>query len=160
MNCWLWLAFFFVFVVLPEVIKAFQVQNDYLCILNPDGGISLAQRQRLQRQWLRTMKSVACRIARWKISRKVTMLLRWAKATTWKSRLQVLFALLMTFATDANKAMYEKSLEEGVTVYQILCAGLEALWGVMQLYFFQPKTHLFLTPKTRPLCTCTVSLTQ
>jgi hypothetical protein len=33
----------------------------------------------------------------------------------------------MTFATDANKAIYEKSLEEGVTVYQILCAGLEAM---------------------------------
>jgi len=33
----------------------------------------------------------------------------------------------MTFATGASKAIYEKSLEEGVTVYQILCAGLEAL---------------------------------
>ena len=76
MNCWLWLAFFFVFVVVPEMIKAFQVQNDYLCILNPDGGISLAQRQRLQRQWVRTTKSVAGRIAHWKISRKVTMLLQ------------------------------------------------------------------------------------
>jgi hypothetical protein len=76
MNCWLWLAFFFVFVVVPEMIKAFQIQNDYLCILNPDGGISLAQRQRLQRQWVRTTKSVAGRIAHWKISRKVTMLLQ------------------------------------------------------------------------------------
>jgi hypothetical protein len=54
-------------------------------------------------------------------------LFEWAKATTWKFRIQVLFALLMTFATDANKAIYEKSLEEGVTVYQILCAGLEAM---------------------------------
>jgi hypothetical protein len=33
----------------------------------------------------------------------------------------------MTFATDANRAMYEKSLEEGAGVYQILLAGLEAL---------------------------------
>jgi hypothetical protein len=76
MNCWLWLAFFFVFVVVPEIIKAFQVQNDYLCLLNPDEGISLAQRQRVQCQWVRTTKSVAGRIAHWKISRKVTMLLR------------------------------------------------------------------------------------
>jgi len=60
----------------------------------------------------------------WTVS---VFLFEWTKATTWKFRIQVLFALLMTFATGANKAIYEKSLEEGVTVYQILCAGLEAL---------------------------------
>ena len=57
----------------------------------------------------------------------LVFLFEWTKATTWKFRIQVLFALLMTFATDASKAIYEKSLEEGVTVYQILCAGLEAM---------------------------------
>jgi hypothetical protein len=33
----------------------------------------------------------------------------------------------MIFATDANRAMYEKSLEEGVGVYQVVLAGIEAL---------------------------------
>ena len=93
---WVWWVAGIVFVVLPELIKAFKVSNDYLCIVNPDGELLLASRQHLQIWWVRIIKYFVGQISRWNAS---IVLFNWARNTTWKFRFQFTFALFMTFAT-------------------------------------------------------------
>jgi hypothetical protein len=73
MNGWIWLALGFVFIVVPEGIKASEVCYDCLYIVNPDGRLLLASRQRPQSRWVRKMRSCAGWIFSLTIFRKVRL---------------------------------------------------------------------------------------
>ena len=100
--------------LVAELIKVLRVRNElYLYVLNPDKSILLASRQQNQHLWIKKTRSCAA------------CLFKWAKATTWKFRIKLVLALLMTFATGADRVMHEKIIE-GASLYETMLAGLEA----------------------------------
>ena len=93
---WIWCVVGIAFIVLPELVKAFRVSNDYLCIVNPDGELLLASRQRPQLWWVQSIKYIVGQISCWNAS---VFLFNWAQSTTWEFRFKFTLALCMTFAT-------------------------------------------------------------
>ncbi len=94
---WIWWVAGIAFIVLSELVKALRVSNDYLCIVNPDGELLLASRQRPQLWWVQSIKYFVGQISCWNAS---VFLFNWAQNTTWEFRFKFTLALCMTFATQ------------------------------------------------------------
>ncbi len=129
MNHWWVGSVFFVFILLPECIKAFRDRYETMYVMNPNGEILLATR-RLPEHWcVRKSKCCAGRIAYsaifqcWKAA---MFLFAWVINTTTEFKVKIFIAILLTFATDFHKGVYEK-YAEGADAWQMLKAGLDAM---------------------------------
>jgi len=67
----MWVLGAFVFIVLPECIKAFRVCYETMYVMNPDGEIMVAKRRRPENWYVRKTRGYAGRIANSEIFLKV-----------------------------------------------------------------------------------------
>ena len=143
----LWVLGVFVFIVLPECIKAFRVRYETMYVMNPNGEILVATRRRPENWCVRKSKCCADWIANSAIFQKVKsvgvqcwkkaamFLFAWVINTTTEFKVKIFIAILLTFATDFHKGVYEK-YAEGADAWQMLKAGLDAMVIIASIFLF------------------------
>ena len=140
----MWVLGAFVFIVLPECIKAFRVCYETMYVMNPDGEIMVAKRRRPENWYVRKTRGYASRIANSEIFLKVKshchdslhLVFAWVINTTMEFKVKIFIAILLTFATDFHKGVYEKYVE-GADAWQMLKAGLDAMVIVASIFYFR-----------------------
>lgn len=64
------------------------------------------------------------------------LLFAWVINTTMEFKVKIFIAILLTFATDFHKGVYEKYVE-GADAWQMLKAGLDAMVIVASIFYFR-----------------------
>jgi hypothetical protein len=154
---WAVLMAAFLFVVLPECIKAFEFRHEHLLVTTPTGELMIATRRLPLDRWAEQVIDSAGRITNSLIriansktldySKKLSWMLcvqcwkaamflfAWVINTTTEFKVKIFIAILLTFATDFHKGVYEKCAEGG-DAWQMLKAGLDAMVIITSIFLF------------------------
>ena len=70
-------------------------------------------------------------------------LFAWVTNTTTEFKVKIFIALLLSFATDFYKGVYEK-YAEGADAWQMLMAGLDAMVIILSIFLFFMRKHIII----------------